>query len=67
MTLSYIPSDTNDEGILKATASGVLPSGQPVVVNADGTVSVVAGDVEADWAVRLLFESANTSFASSAL
>ena len=42
MTLSYIPSDTNDEGILKATASGVLPSGQPVVVNADGTVSVVA-------------------------
>lgn len=42
MTLSYIPSDTNDEGILKATASGVLPNGKPVVVNADGTVSVVA-------------------------
>jgi hypothetical protein len=42
MTLSYIPSDTNDEGILKATASGILPSGQPVIVNADGTVSVVA-------------------------
>ena len=41
MTLSYIPSDTNDEGILKATASGVLPNGKPVVVNADGTVSVV--------------------------
>ena len=48
MTLSYIPSDTNDEGILKATASGILPSGQPVIVNADGTVSVVAG---ADQAV----------------
>ena len=42
MTLSYIPSDTNDEGILKATASGTLPSGQPVIVNADGTVSVAA-------------------------
>jgi hypothetical protein len=41
MTLSYIPSDTNDEGILKATASGVLPNGKPVIVNSDGTVSVV--------------------------
>ena len=43
MTLSYIPSDTNDEGILKANASGSLPNGKPVVVNADGTVSVVGG------------------------
>mgnify|MGYP003646618914 FL=1 len=42
MTLSYIPSDTNDEGIFKATASGSLPNGKPVVVNADGTVSVVS-------------------------
>mgnify|MGYP003631825109 FL=1 len=42
MTLSYIPSDTNDEGIFKATASGVLPNGKPVVVNANGTVSAVA-------------------------
>ena len=42
MTLSYIPSDTNDEGVLKATASGVLPNGKAVIVNADGTVSVVA-------------------------
>ena len=47
MTLSYIPSDTNDEGILKATASGILPNGKPVVVNADGTVSVVAIDTVA--------------------
>jgi len=42
MTLSYIPSDTNAEGILKATASGVLASGDTVIVNANGTVSVVA-------------------------
>jgi len=42
MTLSYIPSDTNAEGILKAVASGVLPNGKAVIVNADGTVSVVA-------------------------
>ena len=46
MTLSYIPSDTNDEGILKAAASGVVPNGQPVVVNADGTVSSISGQSE---------------------
>ena len=45
MTLSYIPSDTNAEGILKAAASGVLPNGKPVVVNSDGTVSVVSGSI----------------------
>ena len=28
-------------GEFKAVASGTLPSGRPVVVNADGTVSVV--------------------------
>jgi len=43
MTLSYIPSDTNAEGILKAVASGTLPNGKPVIVNANGTVSVVGG------------------------
>ena len=42
MTLSYIPADTNDEGILKATASGTMPNGKPVVVNTDGTVSSIA-------------------------
>ena len=50
MTLSYIPSDTNDEGILKATASGVLPNGKPVVVNADGTVSVIVGSAASQGA-----------------
>jgi len=57
MTLSYIPSDMNDEGILKATASGSLPNGKPVIVNADGTVSVVA---EVDQAIgsAAVFESA---------
>ncbi len=29
-------------GEFKAVASGTLPSGKPVVVNADGTVSVVS-------------------------
>ena len=43
MTFSYIPSTTNDEGIFKANASGSLANGKPVIVNSNGTVSVVAG------------------------
>ncbi len=34
-----------ESGEFKAIASGTLPSGQPVVVNADGTVSVVSETV----------------------
>ena len=40
MALDTIPKQ--EGGKLKAVASGTLPSGQPVIVNADGTVSVVA-------------------------
>ena len=39
--MNFIPPE--DEGRLRAAASGVLPNGKPVVVNADGTVSLVAG------------------------
>ena len=35
-----VQSQANAE--VYATASGTLPNGKPVVVNADGTVSVVA-------------------------
>jgi len=38
--MNFIPPQ--DEGRLRAAASGVLPNGRPVIVNADGTVSVVA-------------------------
>jgi len=38
--------NTPVDGEVRAVASGTLPSGQPVVVNADGTVSVVAGSDE---------------------
>ena len=41
MALDTIPKQ--EGGKLKAVASGTLPSGQPVIVNADGTVSVVTG------------------------
>ena len=37
--MNFIPPQ--DETRLQAAASGVLPNGKPVVVNADGTVSVV--------------------------
>jgi len=67
MTLSYIPSDTNDEGILKAPASGVLPNGKPVVVNADGTVSVVAEtSINQGVGSYTVFESATSSWNASA-
>ena len=38
--MNFIPPQ--DEGRLRAAASGVLPNGKPVIVNADGTVSVAA-------------------------
>ena len=67
MTLSYIPSDTNAEGILKAAASGVLPNGKPVVVNADGTVSVVAEtSINQGVGSYTVFESATSSWNASA-
>ena len=44
-----------------ATASGTLPNGKPVIVNSDGTVSVVSG---ADQALgsEVFFESANAQY-----
>ena len=45
---------------VQAVASGVLPSGQPVVVNANGTVSVAAG-VAASVGSETNFESGQTS------
>ena len=55
------------EGEFKAVASGTLPSGKPVVVNADGTVSVVE-ETPISQAVgsATTFESAITNFVSSA-
>ena len=66
MTLSYIPSDTNDEGILKAAASGVLPNGKPVVVNADGTVSVVSSTTVTEaLGSAVVFESVYSQYVSA--
>ena len=67
MTLSYIPSDTNAEGILKAAASGTLPNGKPVIVNTDGTVSVVAEtSINQGVGNYTVFESATSSWNASA-
>jgi hypothetical protein len=46
-----------ESGEFKAVASGTLPSGKPVVVNADGTVSVVSGS-DASVGSAAVFESA---------
>ena len=65
MALDTIPKQ--EGGKLKAVASGTLPSGQPVVVNSDGTVSVVS---EASFSESLgsdvTFNAANTADIASA-
>ena len=60
MALDTIPKQ--EGGKLKAVASGTLPSGQPVVVNSDGTVSVVAAtSVDNSFGTAAVFESASTN------
>jgi len=48
-----------ESGEFKAVASGTLPSGKPVVVNADGTVSVISAS-DASVGSAAVFESAST-------
>jgi len=60
MALDTIPKQ--EGGKLKAVASGTLPSGQPVIVNADGTVSVAAEEnVSQAVGSPVVFESASIS------
>ena len=66
MALDTIPKQ--EGGKLKAVASGTLPSGQPVVVNSDGTVSVVAGSSESGGAgTPVVFNNSGESPFSSAV
>ena len=49
-----------ESGEFKAVASGTLPSGQPVIVNADGTVTAVANvATSASAGTPVVFEAAN--------
>ena len=52
------------EGTHKAKASGILPNGKPVVVNSDGTVSVVAGASGAEGTATT-YNSAATKYPNS--
>jgi hypothetical protein len=56
------------EGEFKAVASGTLPNGKPVVVNADGTVSTVSGDALGSQATldSVLWEIPEVCFDSNA-
>jgi len=47
-------------GELKAVASGTLPSGRPVIVNADGTVSLPVS-TPTSAGTHVVYESASTS------
>ncbi len=65
MALDIIPKQ--EGGKLKAVASGTLPSGQPVVVNSDGTVSVVGeSNVSEAVGTPTTFQSGNTEATSVA-
>ena len=58
MALDTIPNQ--EGGKLKAVASGTLPSGQPVVVNADGTVSVITGSsISESFGTPTVFDGAS--------
>jgi len=52
------------EGTHRAKATGTLPNGKPVIVNADGTVSVVAGTAQAVGSATV-FEAAATNYTSA--
>ena len=53
-------------GEFKAVASGTLPSGRPVIVNSDGTVSVVEEtSVTEGVGTAVVFESSTTTFSSA--
>ena len=60
--MNFIPPQ--DETRLRAAASGILPNGKPVVVNADGTVSVVSG-IDQSVGSAAVFESATTDLISA--
>lgn len=65
MALDTIPKQ--EGGKLKAVASGTLPSGKPVVVNSDGTVSVVAEtSISEGVGTPVVFEAAASQQISSA-
>jgi hypothetical protein len=52
------------EGTHRAKATGTLPNGKPVVVNADGTVSVISGQ-DQDLGSSVVFEAARARYISS--
>ena len=53
-------------GEFKAVASGTLPSGKPVVVNADGTVSVVSSSTASVGSSVVYSSTTNTGISASA-
>ena len=62
--MNFIPPQ--DETRLRAAASGVLPNGKPVIVNADGTVSVVGAATLLDVGSQVVFEAAESTYIVSA-
>jgi hypothetical protein len=60
-TKAYVDNNAGGGGTLTATASGALTNGATVIVNSDGTVSVVSGTVTSTGlGTEAAFESGNT-------
>ena len=58
--------NVEEDAQVRAVASGALANGDTVVVNADGTVSAVAGtSVSQDVGTPVVYESAGTGYTSS--
>lgn len=62
--VEFIGVQEETRGKLNAVASGTLSNGDTVVVNADGTVSAVAGAAQATG-TPVVFEAANTLYVAS--
>ena len=60
--MNFIPPQ--EETRLRAAASGVLPNGKPVIVNADGTVSVAA-ETAASIGSEVVFEAGESDWVSA--
>ena len=64
--MRIIGNDPNTPRQTQRVASGTLPNGKPVVVNADGTVSVVASsDASETVGTAVTFESATVGYTST--
>jgi len=66
--LSELLPSGGGQNLVEFVASGTLPNGKPVILNSDGTVTVVAeSTVAASTGTEVVFESGTTKYTSVAM